>query len=516
MAHPVRPDSYVSMDNFYTATVYRKGAEVVRMYHSLLGADGFRRGMDLYFERHDGQAVTCLDFLAAMGDANGRDLVQFERWYEQAGTPTLAVKGSYDEAASTYTLEVGQEWPGEGGTPAQPSLVPVRMALFGADGKAIPLQLFGESEPGGEERVLELREATQAFTFTGVESAPVPSLLRDFSAPMKLALERSRDELAVLFANDTDPFSRWDAGQTLAQELLLDLAEDWQAGRELQLDASFLEAVRCVLADPGLDGSLKSLALALPGEGLLGQAQDVINVDGLHAAREFVRGELARELRAELLETYETSRSTGAYSNDKASIDRRRLSCTALAYLSRLDEPDVGKRMAEQFDSANNMTDTQAALALLADTDCAERDVVLSAFYERWKHDPLVMDKWFGVQAFSSSPGTFERVRELTEHPDFTRTTPNRVYSLLGAFRMNQVRFHQADGAAYEFFADEVLKLNDLNPQVAARMVSGFNRWRSFDSGRQAHMHTQLERIARHASLSKDVFEIVSRALAPV
>jgi len=516
MAHPVRPDSYVSMDNFYTQTVYRKGAEVVRMYHSLLGAEGFRRGMDLYFERHDGQAVTCSDFLSAMADANERDLSPFERWYEQAGTPTLAVRGTYDAALHTYALQLTQKWPGQGGTPALPALLPVRMALFGPDGQALPLQLQGESAAAGEERVLELREESETFTFTSVSSDPVPSILRDFSAPMNLSLERSREDLAFLFAHDTDPFSRWDAGQTLAQELLLDLADDWQAGRELQLDSQFVDAVRRVLGDPSLDGSLKALALALPGEGLLGQAQTIVNVDGLHAAREFVRRELARQLRSELVATYEASRGSGPYSNDKAAIDRRRLGCTALAYLSRLDEPDAGRRLAAQFESADNMTETQAALALLADTDCPEREPALQAFYERWKHEPLVMDKWFSVQAFSSLPETFERVRALTTHRDYSRTTPNRVYSLLGGFRMNQVAFHRGDGAAYEFFAGEVLQLDALNPQVAARMVSGFNRWRSFDAGRQDLMRAQLERIAAREGLSKDVFEIVSRALAPV
>lgn len=517
MAHPIRPDSYISMDNFYTATVYRKGAEVIRMMHTLLGEERWRRGMDLYFERHDGQAVTCDDFRQAIQDGSGVDLSRFERWYEQAGTPVVEAVGEWDPKAATYALTLRQRYPEgyttEAGEPCRPVPIPVVTALLGARGQELPLRLEGEQD-APTERVLLLQEAEQRFVFTGVAERPVPSLLRGFSAPVRLQVERGQDELTFLMAHDTDPFNRWDAGQELATKLLLGLAEDARAGRPLAVPASFVEAMRAVLVDPRLDGSLKALALSLPAEQQLAQEVTPVDPDALHAAREHVRVELARALRAELVAAYEANATGEPYKNDKASIDRRRLKNAALAYLSLLDEPAALERPLAQLRQADNMSDAGAALAVLANLEGPARDEALAGFYARWQHDPLVVDKWFTVQATSTRPDTLARVRELTRHPDFTLKNPNRVRALVGAFAMaNQARFHAPDGAGYAFLADVVLELDALNPQVAARMVGALNQWRRFEPGRRALMEAQLQRIAGKAGLSKDTYEIVARAL---
>jgi aminopeptidase N len=519
MAHPIRPESYISMDNFYTATVYEKGAEVIRMIETLVSRDGFRRGMDLYFERHDGAAVTCDDFRAAMADANDVDLGLFERWYAQPGTPVITAEGEYDERSNTYMLTLRQSAPEQRGAAAdapdwQPMHVPVRVGLLGADGTDLPLRFVGEDAGRARpERVLELVEAERRFTFEDVPERPVPSLLRGFSAPVKLVCARSRDELAFLMAHDSDAFNRWEAGQELAKDLLLALTADAEGGRALALDADFSDAFARILTDPQLDGSLKAQALTLPGERVLGQDLDEIPVDALHRARQFMRQSLAEAHEGALGDVYAACESDGAYAIDQPSIGRRRLRNVALAYLSSIPGDAASERLARQFESADNMTDTQAALSMLADCDGPAREDALAAFYERWKSDPLVLDKWFSVQAMSKREDTAAKVVALAEHPDFSLRNPNRVRSLVGIFCAgNQVRFHGADGVGYRFLTEMVIAL-DGNPQVAARMASSFNNWRRFDAGRRALMKAELERIARQKPLSNDVFEIVSRAL---
>jgi len=515
MAHPIRPESYVSMDNFYTATVYQKGAEIVRIYHTLLGAAGFRKGLDLYFERHDGQAVSCDDFRAAMADANGVDLERLGRWYAQAGTPRVEAVAEHEPQSGTWTLTLRQSYPDAGeGDDRQPVPIPVAVGLLGPDGADLPLQLAGEPAPGGTTRVLELEDAEQTFVFTGVRERPVASLLRGFSAPVKLAFERSRSELAFLMAHDSDAFNRWDAGQTLATQVLLELAEAAAAGRELTLADEVVAAFGMVLADPDLDGSLKAQALTLPAEQQLAQEVDVVDPDALFTARQLVRRELAGRLRGELLATYEAASTGEPYKADKASIDRRRLKNAALGYLAALEEPELDALVSGQLEGADNMTDAQAALYVLCRRDTPARTAGLEAFYAEWQDDPLVLDKWFTAQALSSDPGTLERVKALTEHPDFTRSNPNRVRALVGAFAaLNQVRFHAADGSGYAFVADEVIAIDALNPQVGARLARSFNQWRRFDDARQALQKAQLERIAASPTLSKDTGEIVARAL---
>ena len=516
MAHPIRPESYVEMNNFYTATVYIKGAEIIRIYHTLLGREGFRRGMDLYFRRHDGQAVTCDDFRAAMADANGVDLTQLELWYLQAGTPTVKASGQYDGARRTYTLALSQSTPPVAGcAQPRPLHMPVRIGLLAEDGHDLPLRLQGEHGGAATERVLELTEAEQTFLFVDVPEEPVASLFRDFSAPIKLQAARKPGELAFLLSNDRDPFNRWDAGQELAAERILSLAADHARGRQLVLEDALIAAFRDVLNDPRLDGSIKSLMLVLPPETFLAQSMEVIDPEGLHAAREFVVRELARALRSDLERVHAETAAAGAYSIEKAEIDRRRLHNLALSYLTSLDEDETTAQCVRQFETADNMTDTAAAFACLVGLRRPERERAVASFHARWRKDPLVLDKWFQVQASSGAADTFERVLALAEHPDFSLANPNRARSLLGAFGVgNPAHFHRADGRGYAFLADQVLALDARNPQVAARIVAAFNQWKRYDEGRRELMREQLERMRDHDGLSKDVTEIVGRALA--
>ncbi|MEM7411518.1 MAG: aminopeptidase N [Myxococcota bacterium] len=516
MAHPIRPESYISMDNFYTATVYEKGAEVVRLYHTLFADDGFRRGMDLYFERHDGDAVTCDDFRAAMADANGMDLARFERWYAQPGTPRLLANGDFDATAGEYRLTLRQQAPAlDAESGAEPLPIPVRMGLLDADGRDLPLRLAGAADASAPTtRVLTLEDESETFTFTGLSAEPVPSLLRGFSAPVKLAMERSRDALAFLLAHDSDAFARWDAAQTLAEGILLEMASAEGAGRALEVPDDYVAAMGAVLSVPELDGSLRSLMLALPNVRTLGQSMQPVDYAALHVVRERVIAAIARAHATALAACVDAAPIDVPYQIEPADIDARRLRNTALRYLAATGELRWVERAQAQFQQANNMTDGQAALQILVDCPGDARDAALEAFHTRWQSDPLVLDKWFSVQAMSTRDDTFDRVVALSEHPDFTLANPNRARSLVGAFvTANPVRFHAADGRPYVFLADVVLDLDGRNPQLAARLVSAFNDWRRFPVGPQDGMRAQLERIARHAGLSKDVFEIASRAL---
>jgi aminopeptidase N len=522
MAHPIRPDSYISMDNFYTATVYDKGAEVIRMYATLLGEEGFRKGMDLYFDRHDGQAVTCDDFRASMADASGRDLAQFERWYLQAGTPRLRAAGRYDSEGRRYLLTLSQDYPETafeimGAEQRKPLHLPVAVGLLGSDGASLPLRLSDEpvGPPGATTRVLELMEAEQEFVFEGIDAEPVPSILRGFSAPVKFEMDRSRESLTFLMAHDDDAVNRWDAGQTLALELLVEIVEELKRGGTPELDPGFAEAWGRLLVDESLDGSLRALAMTLPGESVIAQELDVIEPDLIHAAREFVGQTLAATHVETLRARYQALSPTGPYRHERASIDRRRLRGAILRFLVWAGSEESIELAWSQYENADNMTDAQVAFLVLADQDHARRDDVTRAFYDRWREDPLVLDKWFAIQAGSSRADTLNRVRELAEHRDFNLANPNRVRSLVGAFCSgNQVRFHGSSGEGYVFLADYVLALNDSNPQVASRLVSIFNDWRRYDTERQISMQAQLERIASSGSLSKDVYEIVNRALS--
>ncbi|WP_018151577.1 aminopeptidase N [Leeia oryzae] len=514
MAHPIRPDSYIEINNFYTVTVYEKGAEVIRMQHTLLGEEGFQKGMDLYFHRHDGQAVTTDDFVAAMADANDVDLKVFKRWYSQAGTPVLHVTEHYDSAKGEYTLVFNQSCPATPGQPDKlPFHIPVKLGLLDADGQEIALQLKGESATTETERVISVKDATHTVTFTGVTCHPVPSLLRGFSAPVKLVFDYTPAQLAFLLAHDTDAFNRWDAGQKLAQQTLLALVADVQAGKPLTLDAELTRAFAKVLEDDTLDPALAAMILTLPAEAWLAEVMDVADPDAIHAAREFVRKELATKLQADLYQRYVQLGQDKYVWNGEASA-KRALRNVCLAYLSDLQGEKALYLAKQQFDMADNMTDQQAALAVLAQHDHPLTEAALKDFAERWKAYPLVMDKWFALQATSSRPNTLEVVKSLLVHPAFTLTNPNKVYALIRSFAAaNPLHFHAKDGQGYEFIADQVIALNAINPQVASRVVSAFNRWKKYDAARQAQMKAALARIASHEGLSSDVFEIVTKAL---
>ncbi len=519
MAHPIRPESYIEMNNFYTATVYEKGSEIIRMYHTLLGAEGFRKGMDLYFERHDGSAVTCDDFRAAMADANGVDLGQFERWYLQAGTPRLKVTTSYDAAAQTFTMNLAQSCPSTPDMKAEekrPFHMPVAVGLLGPDGASLPLQLAGEAGASADEtRVLELREAEQSFTFIGVAVPPVASVLRNYSAPVVLEYERPAEEYAFLMAHDCDSFNRWDAGQQYGTQLLLEGVAALAAGESWELPPAFVEAFGVTLADAGLDRTLKSMALSLPGESWLADRMEVADPVGVHRACEAARVQLARTFRDELLACYEENHGDGSFELSGEAMGRRSLANTCLAFLMALEDAEVTALCVAQFGSATNMTDCSAALGLLCDTAGPERDAALADFYGRWKGDALVIDKWFSLQATADLPDVLARVEGLLAHPDFTLKTPNRARSLIGAFAAgNPAAFHAADGSGYRFLADRVLEVNALNPQLASRLIDPLLGWRRLDTRRQELIRAELGRILAAEGLSKDVFEKASKAIA--
>ena len=516
LAHPVRPHSYIRVDNFYTPTVYNKGAELVRMIHTLLGRDGFRRGMDLYIQRHDNQAVTIEDFVATMQDASGVDLSQFKRWYEQAGRPEITIEDRWDKATKSYELSVAQKVPP---TPGQaeklPMLIPLAMGLLGPDGAELPTRLEEEADSLEGTRVLPLAEARASFRFVNVPSPPVPSLLRGFSAPVKLK-DVPLERLKFLAINDPEPFARWEAGQQVATRALLDRIEAYRSSaKAAPLDPDLVTALRCILADADRDPAFAAEALGLPSETFLADQLAVVDVDAIHAARESARVELGRALSMELASAYVTLADAGPYRIEGAAIGRRALRNTCLSYLAAADVEKGAALAKAQFDTRANMTDVLAALTVLTDLDRPERPAALARFYAAWSRDELVIDKWFALQARSSLPGTPNRVRELTMHPAFERKNPNRVRALVGAFAQgNQIRFHDASGSGYVFLADEVITLDPINPTTAARLVQALGAWRRHDPARQALMQRQLERVLATPNLSKNTYEMVSKSLA--
>jgi aminopeptidase N len=517
LAHPVQPQSYLRIDNFYTATVYNKGAELIRMMHTLLGREGFRRGMDLYIERHDNSAATIPDFVAAMQDASGVDLSEFARWYHQAGTPELTVEDHYDPDTKSFELTVSQKTPPTPGQPEKaPVPIPIAMGLLGPNGDEMPTRLAGEAAAQDGTRLLVCEGPRQTFRFVDVAAPPVPSLLRGFSAPVKLQ-GVSPDRSKFLAIHDTDPVARWDAGQRAAIAVLLERVVLWRAGKRLpSLDADLVAALRHTLADAVRDPAFAAEALVLPSEATLADEMAVVDVEAIHAVRDDARAAIAAALATALGETYRTLTDPGPYKTDGVSIGRRALRNVCLGYLAAGNPEGGGGRLAKaQFDAQQNMTDVLAALGVLTDIDCPERKAALDAFYRRWEDDPLVIDKWFALQARSSLPGTIVAVKMLTRHPAFTRANPNRLRALVGTFaQANPVHFHDAAGAGYQFLADEVLTLDPDNPQVAARMVQALGQWRRFDPARQALMKAQLQRIHDQPGLSANTFEMVSKSLA--
>jgi aminopeptidase N len=527
MAHPVRPESYVEINNFYTMTVYEKGSEVVRMYQTLFGRDGFRKGMDLYFKRHDGHAVTCDDFRHALADANGRDLSQFERWYSQAGTPRVSVKSEYDAAARSYRVTLTQGYgdaaPAARETQKGPLLIPFAIGLIGKNGADLPLRLEGEASAApSTTRVLEFTQAEQTFTFVDVAEKPLPSLLRNFSAPVIVEYDYSADELAFLLAHDSDPFNRWEAGQRLATRELLALASRAASGMPLELDDSVVAAFARVLTDKTLSPAFRELALILPSEAYLAEQMAESNPAAVHTARQFVRKRLANALKNEWLAVYEANLTPGAYEATPQAGGHRALKNLALSYLAELDDPADAVRLASaQYASANNMTDRAAALSALLSAAAAsggnDAQNALEDFYQRFENEPLVIDKWFALQATqrgSAQRPTIEIVRKLMAHPAFNLKNPNRARSLIFSFcAANPAQFHAEDGSGYAFWAEQVIALDALNPQVAARLARSLELWRRFTPTLRDGMRAALEKVAAQVK-SRDVREIVEKALA--
>ena len=523
MAHPVRPDSYVEINNFYTVTIYEKGSEVVRMMQTLLGREGFRKGMDLYFQRHDGQAVECDDFRAAMADANGRDLSQFELWYSQAGTPRVKVETRYDQIAENYMITLTQSCPPTPGQPdKQPFHIPVAVGLLDSIGRDMPLHR--EEVEGGKDdvapttMVLELTQPSQTFHFKHVLQQPVPSVLRDFSAPVVLAIDYTDGELAFLMAHDSDAFNRWEAGQRLAMRRMLSLTaavlQD-HALSDAELEENVLnQAFRATLNDDVLDPAFRELALILPSETVVAEQMDVVDPHAIHAVRQFLRRSLATALRVDWQVAYQSNRTPGTFSPDPASMGKRALKNLALAYLIELDDAEVHRLAQSQYDNANNMTDRMAALTALVNSSAPGKEAALERFYDEFEQEALVIDKWFALQAMARTTDV-KTVRELLQHPAFALKNPNRARSLIFSFcNSNPARFHAVDGSGYEFWADQVIALNAINPQVAARLARSLDRWRKYAPALQDKMQAALKRVADTKSLSKDVLEVVTKSLA--
>jgi aminopeptidase N len=508
LAHPVRPASYIEINNFYTATVYEKGAEVIRALKVLIGADAFARGMDLYFDRHDGEAATVEDFVACMAEASGRDLAHFMAWYTQAGTPRITVTTAHDAAAGRLTLEIAQETPR---TPGQdhkaPLHVPLRLGLIGRDGADMDLV----AEPGGplDGDTLELTRARQRFVFSGIAAAPAVSINRGFSAPIALSIDLSPAERLFLMAHDSDPFNRWQAGQDAAMALLV--AGVGGAAPDM---SDFAAALGLAAGDETLEPAFRAELLRLPGE--VDMAREIgrdVDTDAVHAARKAALAAVGGALADQLAGLADRHRPAGPYSPDPASAGARALAQAARELLAAARDPD-GTMAYGWFAAAGNMTEKMGALAVLKDRPGAARAKALAEFHAAHRDDANVIDKWLALQAASSLPGTLAEVRTLADHAAFTFDNPNRVRALIGTFAMaNQVRFNAADGTGYDFVADAVLRLDRANPQVAARLLGAFKSWRFLDAPRRKAAESTLRRVGEHAGLSKDVYEIATKSL---
>ena len=518
MAHPVRPDSYVEINNFYTATVYDKGAEVVRMYQTLVGREGFEKGMTLYFERHDGEAVTCDEFAAAIADANPGSalttrLDAFKRWYSQSGTPHLTARGVYDSAAQTYSLTLTQA----NGSAVLPQVIPVALGLLSREGQVLPMQLQGE-DAVSQNRVLVLDQAEQSFTFINVASEPVPSLLRGFSAPVLLDDGLTDADLLVLLKHDADAFNRWEAGQRLALNRILAAV---RAGTPLVLDSAYLDAMRAVLNHAGLDAAFKELALTLPGESYIAEQLDVVDPQAIHAAVEAAQMQIAAALRADWVAAFDANQVAGGYSPDPVSSGKRALANLALAMLV-LDAKTTGDtvwpgRAFQRFKNAGNMTDRLGALSALVNGHADLAEPALARFHELFKDEALVIDKWFALQGRAAEQGgkTFAKVKALLKHPDFTLKNPNRARSLIFSLCLfNPAAFHRSDAAGYVFWAEQVLAIDAINPQIASRLARVMDRWTSLAQPYRSAALEAIRRVAARPELSSDTREIIERALA--
>lgn len=527
MAHPVRPESYMEINNFYTMTIYEKGAEVVRMMQTLVGRDGFAKGITLYFERHDGQAVTCDDFAQAIADANpdsplAKLLSQFKRWYSQAGTPRIKASGLYNESSNSYTLTLSQNCPATvGQTDKEPFVIPVTIGLVSAD-PASDNHDLALNRAGETTETIVLSDKSQSITFSNIKNKPVPSILRGFSAPVLLDFDYSDGELLTLLNYDSDPFNRWEAGQRLGLRRALSLIADPNVGKEvIRLDAAYLQAMRGILRHPTLDPAFKEIVLTLPSQAYISEQLEIVDPELIHKVREAMLQSVAESLFDDWQWAYQSYHQNGEYRFEPNAAGRRALSGMALAMLCRATETNCDKSWPEktlqQFNNADNMTDRFNALVALVVSDCALAAEALEKFYNRFKDDELVMDKWFALQA--SAPdrdgNMLEKVRRLAKHPAFNLRNPNRTRSLIFSYCVsNPGGFHRVDGAGYQLWADYVLKLDPANPQVAARLARAMDRWKKLSEPYRSTAYNVIANRVANQKLSGDVREVIERALA--
>ncbi len=514
LAHSVQPQSYITIDNFYTGTVYEKGAEVIGMLKTLVGDEGYRKATDLYFARHDGHAATVEDWVKCFEDACGRDLKQFRLWYAQSGTPEIEAHGDYDPERKTYALTLKQSLAPTPGQPVKkPMHMPVRMGLLGKNGRALALTLDGENAVGPEERVLEVKDGEQQFLFVNIDEPPLVSIGRRFSVPAKFHTAMNRSERAALMARDADPFNRWEAGQTLAREVMLDMAEAARAGRTLSPDPVIVAAMENVLARADEDRAFAAQMLVAPLESELALAMQPADPEAIHAARTHFIREIADAHRTHLAKLYDTADSAGVYSPDAEPAGRRALRNACLRYLTAADDEDAARLADAHYRSASNMTDMIAGLSQLVRMNSHRRELALADFHDRFRNDALVLDKWLALQAASPLPGTVDRVRVLMKHPFFDIRNPNRVRALIGAFSANHLRFHSAEGRGYVLVGEAVRTLDGINPQVAARMAGAFENWRRYDTNRQQRMRAELEAMLAMPERSSNIFEVAGKML---
>ena len=514
LAHPVRPEVYHEINNFYTSTVYDKGSEVVRMIRALLGAETFRKGMDLYFTRHDGEAATVEQFVQCFADVSGRDFSQFMRWYTQAGTPEVVVSSQYDARGKTCRLDIAQTIPPTPGQPNKdPAVIPLALGLVGADGGDLPLTLDGKPLERG---ILELTQPSHSFVFTGIAERPIPSLNRGFSAPIKLGLPIEAEDLRFLAAHDSDPFNRWQAVQSLAMTLLKANVAALRAGTALRDDDGLMAALGAVLKDTALEPAFVALMLLPPTDAdIAREIGSDVDPDAVFTTRRKLRAAIGKRHGEALAQTYQQMISSGPYRPDAQSAGRRSLKNICLDLLAMTERDDAIARAFAQYRDADNMTDRMAALDTLSQHDRPERKQAFEDFYKRYADDPLIIDKWLSLQAAIPEAATLDRVKALTAHPAFSVANPNRVRALIGSFaQVNHTQFNRADGKGFDFVADFVLALDPKNPQVAARLMGAFRSWRALEAKRRGRAEATLRRIAATPSLSRDVQDIVARTLA--
>ena len=512
MAHPIRPESFIEISNFYTLTIYEKGAEVVRMIHGILGAEDFRKGTDLYFERHDGQAATCEDFVKAMEDASGRDLSQFRRWYSQAGTPVITVTDNFDEENKVYELIIEQSCPATPGQDTKESFhIPVKLGLLDGEGNDLPLNGQGDTE-----LVLDVKQPREMYRFDAIEERPLPSILRGFSAPVRVKYDYSRDDLIFLMQYDSDSFNRWDAGQRLATEVIQEMVSAKVKGETLTPDQRLIDAFASILEDDSLDHALKSEMLTLPSNASLAEQADVIYPLAIHESRKAVRKAIATAHKDIFYNVWQSLHSDKPYTPEATDIAERTLKNICLSYLCALDETDGITAADTQYTGASNMTDRAAALSSIVNAEYQSNEKVAGAlddFLNRYKDDTNVMDQWLGLQAGSPVQGTLENIRKLMTHEVYDASSPNKLRSVVGAFAGNMSQFHAGNGEGYEFLADILIEMDRKNPQIASRLATPLTRWRKYEPVSSARMRKALERVKASPDLSSDVYEVVTKSL---